>query len=1265
MATTARVTQLSGQAWIRGADGSLTAIHEGSRIPEGAEVVTASGSTVQLQIDGQPPITLGENRQFLFSQDVAQNNIDPSEAAVAAPSDPVVDTLIAALNSGADPFAELDPTAAVLTGGGGEGGASFTRLLSVVESTAPLGLDYPRPTLPGVDDLRLSGFGGEVATDDSGTTVVQPPTDPTDPIDPVVPPLPAPPTVVITDGNSVQAGQQTIAEDAVDPVSGTFTITTPGGLAFVTIGSLTLTAAQVAALGQPGATPVEIDTDKGKLVLTGFNLATGQFSYDYFVDGAQDHSAGDDSVMDAISITVTDGSGQDSSGTLDVLITDSNPAASIDDGGSLTEDAAISVIGGNVLDNDHAVDAPMTLRSWEEVANKEVMDQLALLGTLNLNPDGSWSFELNNTLDAVQALTAGQTQTFTLQYIMQDADGDTANATLSLSIVGTNDAPVIDAQCSVLAVSVSEEGLLPNGRPDAVAGETDTTDSLTASGKVAFSDVDTADGHIVTLAAPPITDVYTSNDSTVQWQLLDGDKTLIGYILEGTVRTDIITVTIGNDGVYTATLSGPIDHPVNPVEDVLGISLGVVVTDAAGATATSTLTISVEDDSPVITPVDPVSVILDGIPDVFTGVVDFTGTEATQNQFSFADGAVLVTGKGFTSATDLTLIDAPLGQTGLGLGVASGASPNHNLANEIDFRITADGQLASEEMTISLTGGKVAYGLSIDFAQMYGGETESGVALFYRGDTLIATIPFTSTIGDGHYAANFEVNEGGFDRVVLQATNNGNGALQDNSDFTITGITFLGSPSPQPIAYATDTLDVAYGADGAGKTGGLVLTGAEGGLATVGGLAVVSTLVGANLIQGHDSEGALVYELHLTQSTGQWELFQYQALAKGSDGMIDFTFKVTDADGDAANGVFQVVPETGPAAPTLSISDVEVIEGIDSHAVFTVGLSHATHQDITFDLALVAGTALTPGDYSGLEVFDGLNWVTADSATIVAGQTAIQVRTAIIDDNVGESAEHFTLEALVTAGTVSNTDAAGTGTILDVYVASLTGNQVVEGGDLTYHVELNNAASVSTEFTLTLGGGSSTAAYGQDFELSGMSFTEGVTFVSTGGTNGGIGTITIPPGVSSFDVIVATLDDSVMEPNETLRLIISGGGGTRSVYGTILDNDQEAVQLNEPAAAQSVDQSYLAPHAGGILDFDDVLGHGDASGGDLLQFLPLAQAEHANGGAGAGRAGGSGGDGDHGNQMVVDQIDMGGDHGQAQMVSQMIEQGKLKVDSGS
>src|SRR5690606_19960583 len=113
--------------------------------------------------------------------------------------------------------------------------------------------------------------------------------------------------------------------------------------------------------------------------------------------------------------------------------------------------------------------------------------------------------------------------------------------------------------------------------------------------------------------------------------------------------------------------------------------------------------------SPVITATDPVSVTMLNVPDVFTGKIDFTGDCGTQSHLSFADGAVLLTAKGFTSETDLTLVTAKVNQTVSGVGVESVTSPNHNLANEIDFRKTDDGQRASEELTIGLAAGKVAY----------------------------------------------------------------------------------------------------------------------------------------------------------------------------------------------------------------------------------------------------------------------------------------------------------------------------------------------------------------------------------------------------------------------------------------------------------------------------------------------------------------------------------------------------------------------------
>ena len=74
--TTVLVAQLTGQAWVRDADGNLTPLREGMRIPADAQVVTASGSTVQLQADGQPPLVVGENQDVHLTADLIQPPTD-------------------------------------------------------------------------------------------------------------------------------------------------------------------------------------------------------------------------------------------------------------------------------------------------------------------------------------------------------------------------------------------------------------------------------------------------------------------------------------------------------------------------------------------------------------------------------------------------------------------------------------------------------------------------------------------------------------------------------------------------------------------------------------------------------------------------------------------------------------------------------------------------------------------------------------------------------------------------------------------------------------------------------------------------------------------------------------------------------------------------------------------------------------------------------------------------------------------------------------
>ncbi|UDG77430.1 retention module-containing protein [Achromobacter sp. 77] len=619
-------------------------------------------------------------------------------------------------------------------------------------------------------------------------------------------------------------------------------------------------------------------------------------------------------------------------------ITDTGNAAIVDSRGPGADVPSLNVSdAGNVTEGNTAsfnvtlskpVDAETTLTFTlgGQVTGADYGKPVVTIGgtsvAVTANADGSYSVKVPSgttggivvqvptTADGIYEGTESMVLNATLSG--QTASGTALPAGISDSgnaaIVDINKPPVVGNA----SVAVSEEGL-SGGIKDG-NGTSDTTDSAKANGQLNITDDNSGAAYTITLVAPA-NGSLSSDGVPINWTLSDNGHTLTGRA--GT--TDAIIIKIDNAGAYTVQMLAPVDHPDTTREDTVGLSVTVKVADGVNAPVTTTLNVTIEDDSPVVQQNAPVNVESAGIPDVYTGKVSFAGSSSSDSQwkFTFGNGAVEVSAKGFTSNNDLTLIDAKVNQSTAGLGVASSGSPYHNIANEVDYR-ELNGQGASEELTIRLTGGKIAYGATIDFAAMYGGEVESGIARFYRDGVLIAERTFTSDKGGGDYAANFRVEEGGFDTIVVSATDNHKNSSSDNSDFTVTGVTFLGSQDVHAIAYADGNLQFAYGADGPGT---LKLTGVESGLTTRDGGAIKTNVAAnGNLIQGLDASGNLVFEIRLTPATGKWEFYQYQSMNGTANKLIDFTYQVTDADGDFANGQFQV-GGVEPTGPTLTIED--------------------------------------------------------------------------------------------------------------------------------------------------------------------------------------------------------------------------------------------------------------------------------------------------------------------------------------------------------
>ncbi|WP_368643300.1 retention module-containing protein [Castellaniella ginsengisoli] len=644
MATdTVLISHVTGKAWMRASDGTMIALHEGMRVPVNAHILTDEGASVTLQANGVPPVIVGQNTDMLVTEDLAAAQPQPADNAVTPPADPIADQVLAALDAGQDPFAILDPTAAVLTGGGG-GGAAFTRLTSVVETTSPLGLAYPRPGVETPEFIQLGGLAA--AADDT---------------------VPAGPTLDIPDRNDEPGGEQgdpfvipgtfDINEaDTTVGVEGVFNFSAPAGLAALVFNfagetgtaggdaapaadSLTVTLAELVA-ATPGA-PIVIDTDRGVLTLTSYNPATGAVSYHYVSDGWQDHAgAAVDSFIgqylpDSVNVTVIDSLGRSVTSEIVAAITDTAPAA-IADTTDVTEDTALVAVGNVVKGDGEAGDTgpgdkadtlgvdPTSVQGVQagdslgaDVSGGVGSTIQGAYGDLVLNADGSYTYTLvNDPADArhaaVQALGQDHTAHDVFTYTLTDEDGDTSTATLTVAVKGANDAPTITFgdQGADASAAVSEEGLpralfpfpLPphgDGIPDGT-GTPDTTNSAKDNGTFTVHDVDAGDALTVKLGTPAET--LTSNDRTVHWVLSGDGQTLTGRVGGKLIGEDVIKITLHNhhDGSYSydVKLLSPVDHPIQGIEDSLNIGVPVLVSDGH-ATTTGNLTVNIQDDSPL------------------------------------------------------------------------------------------------------------------------------------------------------------------------------------------------------------------------------------------------------------------------------------------------------------------------------------------------------------------------------------------------------------------------------------------------------------------------------------------------------------------------------------------------------------------------------------------------------------------------------------------------------------------------------------------
>ncbi|WP_341684819.1 Ig-like domain-containing protein, partial [Limnohabitans sp.] len=290
-----------------------------------------------------------------------------------------------------------------------------------------------------------------------------------------------------------------------------------------------------------------------------------------------------------------------------------------------------SAVTGNVKTNDSLV-ANVTSVSQGSTSGTLGTALAGTYGSLTLNADGSYTYVIDNSKTAVQALKAGQTVTEVFSYTGSNTGAtQSGSANLTITITGTNDAPV--------AVADTATALEAGGTANGTAGSNATGNVLTND-----TDLDLADTKVVS-AIHAGSATGTTGDSAVA----AGTPT----VKAGTYGS----ISINADGSYTYTITDQNNSDIQALR-TSGQSVNDVFTytvkDGSNATHQATITVNITgaNDAPTVS-----TTVANKNGTVGTALADFVGPV-------FADVDTVANGE--TSTITATLANGqPLSSIGL------------------------------------------------------------------------------------------------------------------------------------------------------------------------------------------------------------------------------------------------------------------------------------------------------------------------------------------------------------------------------------------------------------------------------------------------------------------------------------------------------------------------------------------------------------------------------------------------------------------------
>jgi len=904
----------------------------------------------------------------------------------------------------------------------------------------------------------------------------------------VLPYNPAP--TLATTPSTVEDDFYDTPSHGVNSVENSLTFETLSGLKTLQIGSEIFTKAEVEAFE---STPVSIVMQAGTIVLDGYIKVDNSYviSYTYSTADNYIHDVGSDVFVDSLVVIITDIGGQEAQSTLSINVIDDTPTTK-EDTNTIEEGRLIDAVSGNVFDNDH-IGADDETKSTPVVSIVSSIDTtvdgtqnigkvlIGEFGSLTLNADGTYIYNLDETNSTVVALADGDTLVDTFMYIIEDGDKDSATNKLLITINGTS-APTV----------ITQDGTVDDNFYDTyqASGTNEVNDEIKIS---LGGDIKTVEIAGMSFSQ---SDLEAFNTTPVTITMSAGALTLNAYSQAGDNHSIAYNYITSDNYLHDSS------------SDNFKDSVQVIVTDGAGRNAITELVINVVDDTP--TTQDDTNNLQEGlslhqiIGNVFLGdsnggVADHIGADDANKNIPVVEVTSVTMGLTGVIGTGL---DGKYGE----LVLKADGSYRYILDNtNIDVKALVDGEFLHDKFTYTIAdsdGDESSASLDITIE----GNSQDPVLIVEDGSVYESALDVDGT----DPSSPNEVVTGkiigtandGFQDLVF-TTSNGNTltindlSLIDGSQTvttlygTLTLTDFVQTPHiggsgaqigvvsysyklTDPVSNNTvsdsfnDVISVSVSdVNGDTTTEPLTITIKDDKPIATNDLNMISEDAASNVVSGNvlsnDNDGA---DTNLAPITPQNIAGQYGDFVLNNDGSYTYTldndnpvldalntgetlvdtlvYTITDEDGDKTTAELKITIN-GFTDPNLSVADVTVVEdgenSGDFKVTFTINMDTTSLRDVTFDYTTVDGTGLDGKEYDAL----------SGTATIVAGATTATVTVTLgADDYVADSGKTFDLKItnVNTAGFIL--DATGTATITD---DSLPGTPYVSGDGAAGEIE--------------------------------------------------------------------------------------------------------------------------------------------------------------------------------------------------------------------